>query len=128
MNASWEKKEGNQGVLTVDVESERFDKALDQAFNKVKNDVSIPGFRKGKVPRKLFESRFGVESLYQDALDILLPDVYAEAVDEAGIEPVDRPEIDVEEVEKGKDLKFTATHREAGSRARRDQRTRSRGV
>ncbi|GEK58073.1 trigger factor [Marinococcus halophilus] len=109
MNASWEKKEGNQGVLTVDVESERFDKALDQAFNKVKNDVSIPGFRKGKVPRKLFESRFGVESLYQDALDILLPDVYAEAVDEAGIEPVDRPEIDVEEVEKGKDLKFTAT-------------------
>ncbi|MBR3206391.1 MAG: trigger factor, partial [Bacillus sp. (in: Bacteria)] len=64
--------------------------------------------RKGKVPRGLFEQRFGVESLYQDALDILLPDEYPKAIDEAGIEPVDRPEIDVEKIEKGESLIFTA--------------------
>ncbi|MFB5662902.1 trigger factor [Alteribacillus sp. HJP-4] len=109
MNANWEKQEGNQGVLTVDVEADRFKEALDQAFQKVKGKVNVPGFRKGKVPRQIFEQRFGVESLYQDALDIILPQAYSEAVEETGIEPVDRPDIDIEEVEKGKNLKFTAT-------------------
>ncbi|MEH7662559.1 trigger factor, partial [Bacillus velezensis] len=78
------------------------------AFKKVVKQVSIPGFRKGKVPRGLFEQRFGVEALYQDALDILLPVEYPKAVEEAGIEPVDRPEIDVEKIEKGESLIFTA--------------------
>ncbi|AAU24459.1 trigger factor [Bacillus sp. GM2] len=108
MSVKWEKQEGNEGVLTVEVDADTFNKALDDAFKKVVKQVSIPGFRKGKVPRGLFEQRFGVEALYQDALDILLPVEYPKAVEEAGIEPVDRPEIDVEKIEKGENLIFTA--------------------
>ncbi|MFO3787165.1 trigger factor [Bacillus mojavensis] len=108
MSVKWEKQEGNEGVLTVEIDAETFKTALDDAFKKVVKQVSIPGFRKGKIPRGLFEQRFGVEALYQDALDILLPVEYPKAVEEAGIEPVDRPEIDVEKIEKGESLIFTA--------------------
>ncbi|SDI92051.1 trigger factor [Salimicrobium halophilum] len=108
MSAKWEKKEGNQGTLTVEVSAEEFDKALDQAFKKVVKQVQVPGFRKGKVPRKIFEGRFGVEALYQDALDIILPEKYTEAVQETGIEPVDQPDVDVDQIEKGQPLIFTA--------------------
>ncbi len=101
---TWEKKEGNVGTLTITVPAEDFDKALDQAFNKVKKDIQVPGFRKGKIPRQMFEKRFGVESLYQDALDIVLPGAYSKAIDETGIKPVDQPSVDVKEIEKGKDL------------------------
>ncbi|WP_059103890.1 trigger factor [Shouchella shacheensis] len=109
MSANWEKTEENTGVLTVEVEADKVNDALDQAFKKVVKKVNVPGFRKGKVPRGLFEKQFGVESLFQDALDFLLPDAYAQAVDEAGIEPVDRPEIDVEQMEKNSNLIFKAT-------------------
>ncbi|MED4082192.1 trigger factor [Halalkalibacterium halodurans] len=109
MTAKWEKLEGNEGVLTVDVESAKVDEALDKAFKKVVKKVNVPGFRKGKVPRKIFERQFGVEALYQDALDILLPEAYAAAIDETGIEPVDRPEIDIEQMEQGNNLIFKAT-------------------
>jgi trigger factor len=108
MSAKWEKLEGNQGVLTVEVDAEKVNEGLDAAFKKVVKKINVPGFRKGKVPRALFEKRFGVEVLYQDALDILLPEAYAKAVEETGIEPVDRPEIDIEQMEKGKSLIFTA--------------------
>lgn len=106
VTAKWEKKEGNEGILTITVSAERFDEALDQAFKKVVKDVTLPGFRKGKVPRHIFEKRFGVEALYQDAVDIILPDAYAEAVEQTEIFPVDQPKIDIEEIEKGKDLVF----------------------
>src|SRR5579875_2538236 len=109
MTAKWEKLEGNRGVLTVEVSADKVNKGLDAAFQKVVKKVNVPGFRKGKVPRSLFEKRFGVESLYQDALDILLPEAYGNAIEETGIEPVDRPEIDIEQLEKGKDLIFKAT-------------------
>lgn len=108
MSAKWEKLEGNEGVLTVEVDAETVDKSLDSAFKKIVKQVQVPGFRKGKVPRAIFEKRFGVEALYQDAIDIMLPEAYANAVKEAGIEPVDRPEIDVEQIEKGKSFIFTA--------------------
>ncbi|KXG11509.1 trigger factor [Anoxybacillus rupiensis] len=108
MVAKWEKLEGNEGVLTIEVDAEKVNEGLDAAFKKVVKNVSIPGFRKGKVPRSLFEKRFGVEALYQDALDILLPEAYANAVEETGIEPVDYPHIDVEQIEKGKSLIFKA--------------------
>lgn len=108
MNVKWEKIEKNQGILHIEVEAERVDVALDRAFKKVASKINVPGFRKGKVPRKIFESRFGVESLYQDALDILLPEVYGEAIEETGIEPIDRPEVDVEQMGKGEALKLTA--------------------
>ncbi|PAQ16681.1 trigger factor [Bacillaceae bacterium SAOS 7] len=109
MSAKWEKLEGNQGVLTVEVDAETVNNGLDAAFKKVVKDVNVPGFRKGKMPRGMFEKRFGVESLYQDALDFILPEAYGKAVEEAGIEPVDRPEIDIEQMEKGKELIFKAT-------------------
>lgn len=108
MTAKWEKKEGNQGTLTVEVEAATFNDALDQAFKKVVKDVQLPGFRKGKVPRGLFEQRFGVESLYQDAVDIVLPEAYTAAVEETGISPVDQPDVDVTQIEKGEPLIFTA--------------------
>lgn len=109
MKVQWEKQENHQGVLTVEVDEEKVKSALDAAFYKVRKQINVPGFRKGKVPRQLFEARFGVEALYQDALDILLPESYAQAVEEAGIEPVDRPDIDVEQIEKGKPLIYKAT-------------------
>jgi trigger factor len=109
MSAKWEKLEGNRGVLTVEVEAAEVSKGLDAAFQKVVKKVNVPGFRKGKMPRGMFEQRFGVESLYQDALDILLPEAYASAIVETGIEPVDRPEIDIEQMEKGQNLIFKAT-------------------
>ncbi|WP_163582386.1 trigger factor [Gracilibacillus saliphilus] len=108
MTAKWEKQEGNVGVLTVEVDADKFDSALDQAFKKVVKQVQVPGFRKGKMPRGMFEKRFGVESLYQDAVDIILPGEYTNAVEETGIEPVDQPEVDIEQIEKGKNLIFTA--------------------
>ncbi|MGG4409473.1 trigger factor [Niallia taxi] len=109
MSAKWEALEGNRGVLTIELDAEKLNEGLDLAFKKVVKQVNIPGFRKGKIPRGMFEQRFGIESLYQDAIDILLPEAYANAIDEAGIEPVDRPEIDVEQIEKGKPVIFKAT-------------------
>lgn len=108
MSAKFEKLEGNQGVLTVEVDAEKVNESLDSAFKKVVKQVNVPGFRKGKMPRPLFEKRFGVESLYQDAIDLMLPDAYTAAIEETGIDPVDRPEIDVEQIEKGKSFIFTA--------------------
>ncbi|MGA4513482.1 trigger factor [Staphylococcus caledonicus] len=109
MTATWEKKEGNEGLLKVTVPAEKVDKALDQAFKKVVKQINVPGFRKGKVPRPIFEQRFGVEALYQDAVDILLPEAYGEAIEETGINPVAQPEINVTQIEKGKDFEFEAT-------------------
>ena len=109
MTATWEKKEGNEGVLTVTVPAERVNKALDQAFKKVVKQINVPGFRKGKVPRPIFEQRFGVEALYQDAVDILLPEAYGEAIEETEINPVAQPEVNVTQIEKDKDFIFEAT-------------------
>ncbi|GGP13602.1 trigger factor [Oceanobacillus neutriphilus] len=108
MTTKWEKQEGNKGVLTFEVTTEEFDQALDQAFKKVSKDVQVPGFRKGKIPRGIFEKRFGVESLYQDAVDIVLPGAYSKAVDEAEIFPIAQPSIDIDQIEKGQPLVFTA--------------------
>jgi trigger factor len=107
VTANWEKQEGNKGTLTITVSPDQFGQALDQAFKKVVKDVSLPGFRKGKIPRPIFEKRFGVESLYQDAIDFVLPGAYSEAITQTGIFPVDQPNVDVDEVEKGKELVFT---------------------
>ncbi|MBY7143235.1 trigger factor [Virgibacillus sp. NKC19-3] len=108
MVAKWEQQEGNTGVLTFGVTADEFETALDQAFKKVRKDIELPGFRKGKIPRKLFESRFGVESLYQDAVDLILQDAYRKAIDETGIQPIEQPEVDIETLERGKDVVFTA--------------------
>ncbi|MFD4703570.1 trigger factor [Gottfriedia sp. NPDC058432] len=108
MTAKWEKLEANVGLLTVEVEASEVDKGLDAAFKKVVKTINVPGFRKGKLPRPIFEQKFGIEALYNDALDVILPEAYGKAVEEVGIEPVDRPEVDVEQMEKGKTLIFKA--------------------
>lgn len=108
MQAKWEKIEKNLGVLEVEIDESKVAEALDKAFKKVVQKVNVPGFRKGKVPRSIFESRFGIESLYQDAIDILLPGAYSEAVEQTGIIPVDRPEVDVEQFGRGQAFIFKA--------------------
>lgn len=106
--AKWEKQEGNKGELTINVSAERFDEALNEAYKKVVKTVNLPGFRKGRIPRNIFENQFGVESLYQDAVDIVLPSAYEAAVDQTEIFPIDQPEVDIEQIEKGKELVFKA--------------------
>ncbi|WP_270164692.1 trigger factor [Paenibacillus sp. SYP-B4298] len=108
MKASWEKIEKNLVEISVEVEAEQVTQALDKAFKKVVQKVNVPGFRKGKVPRSMFEKRFGIESLYQDAIDILLPEAYSAALRETGVIAVDRPEIDVEQFATGETFKFKA--------------------
>jgi len=108
MKATWEKIDKNLVAIDVEIEEGQVTEALDKAFKKVVQKVNVPGFRKGKVPRAMFEKRFGAESLYQDAIDILLPDAYSFALKETGIEPVDRPDIDVEQFGKGQSFKFKA--------------------
>ncbi|MBC2269519.1 trigger factor [Listeria welshimeri] len=108
MSVKWEKQEGNVGKLTFDIEQEKVKEGLDRAFVKVRKTLNVPGFRKGKVPRQIFNQRFGEEALYQDALDILLPEVYTQAIDEAGIDPVDTPQVNIESMEKGETWVLTA--------------------
>lgn len=108
MKATWEKIEKNTGILEVEVDVEQVNAALDKAFKKVVRQVNVPGFRKGKVPRPIFEAKFGVESLYQDAINEILPEAYAEAVKQTGIEPVDQPDIDFETFAKGQPFVFKA--------------------
>jgi trigger factor len=108
MTAKWQIVEPSVAMLEVEVGPEQVSEALDRAFAKVSKRVNVPGFRKGRVPRKIFEARFGVEALYQDALDILLPQAYSEAVTECKIDPVERPSIDVQQMEAGMPLRFTA--------------------
>ena len=107
MTVKYEKVEENKVKLTVSVEKEMFNKGLDVAFKKVVKDISVPGFRKGKVPRNIFEKKFGVESLYEEAINYVINDEYPKAVDEAKIEPVAQPEIDVDFENMGKDKPFT---------------------
>lgn len=110
MSVKWEKQEGNQGLLTVTVAAVEVDKAIDSAFKKVVKQINVPGFRKGKMPRPMFEKMYGVEALYQDALEIVINSSYPTALDESGVEPVDFPEIaGTENFAKGTDFTYTAT-------------------
>ncbi|MCL0312376.1 trigger factor [Apilactobacillus sp. TMW 2.2459] len=108
MSAKWEKKGTNDGVLTFEISTDKIKEGLDKAFNKNKKNINIPGFRKGKVSRQIFNEMYGEEALYQDALNILLPEAYSAAVKEAGIEPVDQPKVDVKSLEKGQNWVLTA--------------------
>ncbi len=96
MTANWEKTENGYGVLTFEISEPQKKEAIDKAFNKVKKNLNVPGFRKGKVTRSVFNRMFGETSLYEDALNNVLPVAYPLAVEEAGIDPVAQPEISVE--------------------------------
>lgn len=109
MKATLEKLENDQVSLDIEVDSEKVESALERAYRKVVRSVNLPGFRKGRVPRPVLERHFGVEVLYEEALDALVPEAYTAAVEETEIEPIDQPEFDVVEFEAGKPFRFTAT-------------------
>ena len=108
MSVSFESKETNRGVLTFTISQEQIKPELDRVFNSVKKNLNVPGFRKGHLPRPVFNQRFGEEALYQDTLNALLPAAYEAAVKEAEIEVVAQPQFDVTSMEKGQDWTITA--------------------
>ena len=109
MSVSFETKSTNHGVLTFTIAQDQIKPELDRQFNKVKKSINVPGFRKGHIPRAVFNQKFGEEALYQDALNALLPDAYEAAVKEAGISVVAQPSFDVVSMEKDQDWTLTAT-------------------
>ncbi len=108
MSVQVEKLEKNMAKLTIEVSAAEFEKALEDAFLKNKNKISVPGFRKGKVPRQMVEKMYGPEIFYEDAANALIPDAYSKALDECEEDIVSSPEIDVTQIEKGKSFIFTA--------------------
>lgn len=109
MSVKWEKTGKTTGELTFEISQEQVKKALDQAFNRVKKNLRVPGFRKGHVSRVIFDQFYGEEALYQDALNIALPEAYTEAVKEAGIDPVGQPQITPVSMDKDKPWVMKAT-------------------
>lgn len=108
MSTSFENKATNRGVITFTISQDKIKPALDQAFNKIKKDLNVPGFRKGHLPRPIFNQKFGEEVLYEDALNIVLPAAYEAAVAELDLAVVAQPKIDVVSMEKGKDWEISA--------------------
>lgn len=108
MEFSTEKLSGNKVKIAFTVASTDFDAAMQKAYLKTRGRLNVPGFRKGKAPRKLVESMYGEAVFYDDALDLIFPDAYQEAITKGEIHPVDRPELDVAQIGSGQDLKFTA--------------------
>lgn len=109
MSLQVEKLEKSMAKLTIEVSADDLEKALQSAYKKQKNKISIPGFRRGKVPRQMIEKMYGAEIFYDDAVNALIPKAYADAYDECEEEIVSRPQIDVVQIEKGKPFIFTAT-------------------
>ncbi|MGN0365890.1 MAG: trigger factor [Suilimivivens sp.] len=108
MSVQVEKLEKNMAKLTIEVSAEKLEKALQNAFLKNKNKISVPGFRKGKVPRQMVEKMYGPEIFYEDAANALIPEAYEKALEECGEDIVSSPVIDVTQIEKGKPFIFTA--------------------
>ncbi|MCW3741720.1 hypothetical protein K6Y81_41050 [Burkholderia cenocepacia] len=108
MSVSFENKETNRGVLTFTISQDQIKPELDRVFKSVKKSLNVPGFRKGHLPRPIFDKKFGEESLYQDVMNALLPNAYEAAVKEAGLEVVAQPKIDVTSMEKGQDWVIAA--------------------
>lgn len=109
MSVTVENLEKSMAKLTVEVSAEEFEKAMQQAYMRQKKDISIPGFRKGKVPRVMIEKMYGPGVFYEDAANIVMPGAYEEAAKESGLDITSSPEIDVTQIEKGKSFIFTAT-------------------
>ena len=108
MSVSFENTATNRGVVTFTIGQDKIQPALDQAFNKVKKNLNVPGFRKGHMPRAVFNQKFGEEALYDDALNAILPAAYEAAIAELGLDVVAQPKIDVKSIEKGQDWTLTA--------------------
>ena len=107
MATTFEKLSSNKVKLGFVVESEKFDEGIRKAYQRNVKKFNIPGFRRGKAPMKIIENYYGPGVFYEDAFDIIFPDIYRAALEEHDVKPVDRPELEVEQIEKGKELKFT---------------------
>ena len=108
MSVQVEKLEKNMAKLTIEVSADDFEAALEKAYQKNKSRITVPGFRKGKAPRKMIEKMYGAGMFYEDAANAAIPEAYAKAVDECGEEIVSQPEISVTQIEQGKPFIFTA--------------------
>ena len=108
MSVQVEKLEHNMAKLTIEVEASKFDAAMKNAYNKKKGSFNLPGFRKGKVPMYIIEKEYGAGVFYEDAANELMPEAYAEALEESGLDVVSRPEVDVTQIGKGQNFIFTA--------------------
>lgn len=107
MSHTYEKVSSNKAKLTFTIPAEEFDAAMNKAYLKNRGRITVPGFRKGHAPRKMIETMYGEGVFYDDALELVFPDAYEAAVKEFELQPVDRPELDVQEIGAGKDLHFT---------------------
>ncbi len=108
MSLQVEKLENNMARLTIEVPAEELEKAIEGAYQKNRNKISLPGFRKGKAPRKMLEQMYGKSLFYEDAANALIPEAYEKAYDECGEEIVSSPKVDVVQIESGKPFIFTA--------------------
>jgi len=106
MSHTYEKVSGNKAKLSFVISADQFAEALQQAFLKLRKRINVPGFRRGKAPRKIIETLYGESVFYDDAFEIVFPDAYREAIKEYDLHPVDQPQIDLDEIGPGKDLKF----------------------
>ena len=104
MKAELIKKEGNKVTLKITVDNNKFEAAVNKAYNKSRNKYNIPGFGKGKAPRIVIETQYGKGIFYNDAIEILFPEVYPEAIKELDIDPIDNPDLDIEEISKDNGL------------------------
>ena len=109
MKAELLKKEGNKVTFKLTVDNDKFESAVNKAYNKNKGKYNIPGFRKGKAPRMVIETQYGKGVFYNDAIDMLLPEIYPVAIKELDIDPINRPELDIEEISKDHGLVMVAT-------------------
>ena len=108
MNVQVENLEKNMAKLTVTVAAEEVTKAITKAYNKQKKSISVPGFRKGKVPQAMIEKMYGAEIFYEDAANIMMQETYPQAYDESKLDIVSQPKVDIVQLEKGKDFIYTA--------------------
>ncbi len=104
-----ERKPGSQVVLSVEVDADQVSRSIDQAYGRLAPRVRIAGFRPGKAPRPMIEREIGWSTLRQEALDLILPTAYNSALDEAGLDPIDVPRVEVQQFDRGQPMKFTAT-------------------
>ena len=108
MSLQVEKLEKNMAKLTIEVSAEEFEKALEGAYLKQRGNISVPGFRKGKVPRQMIEKMYGAGIFYEEAANAIIPEAYSKAYDECELEIVSQPSIEVVQIEKGKAFIFVA--------------------
>ena len=104
MKAELLKRDGNKVTFKITVDNDKFEGAVTKAYNKNKGKFNIPGFRKGKAPKQIIESQYGKGVFYNDAIDMLFPEIYPTALDELSIDPIDRPDLDIEEISKDNGL------------------------